>query len=176
MVYRWEKSGRVSLLDSQIVTKAILTNLTHFTAVFGNETLHVHVMSNILTDLDIPVSTNMDNLPAEVILNLTQATVNYFFICCHEEGTSQKAKGFERINRLLRRLCTHSKVARVLALRELLERALFRKDNVLFGAKNNGTFDESSEKLLLKQNKKIVSVKKNYFVVRIWGSRIKLSL
>lgn len=51
-------------------------------------------------------------------------------------------------------------MAKVLALRELLERALFRSDNVLFGAKGNIQHDDS-EKGLLKQNKKIVSKIKN---------------
>lgn len=57
---------------------------------------------------------------------------------------------------MLKRLCIFSKVAKVLALRELLERALFKSDNILFGA-HNTEHDDTSEKVLLKQNKKIVS-------------------
>lgn len=45
----------------------------------------------------------------------------------------------------------------MLALRELLERALFRSDNVMFGAKNTVVHD-NSEKMLLKQNKNIVCI------------------
>lgn len=56
---------------------------------------------------------------------------------------------------MLKRLCCYSKVARVLALRELLERALFRSDNVLFGAHISDQ-DDVSEKVLIIQNKKIV--------------------
>lgn len=60
---------------------------------------------------------------------------------------------------MLKRLCVHSKVARVLALREVLERCLFRKEKFLFGAKeeylnNNG----QQQHVLLKQNKKMVSL------------------
>lgn len=56
---------------------------------------------------------------------------------------------------MLKRICVYSKVAKVLALRELLERALFRSDNVLFGATGNVHHD-GNEKNLLKQNKNIV--------------------
>lgn len=61
---------------------------------------------------------------------------------------------------MLKRLCVHSKVARVLALRELLERCLFRKERFLFGAKedfSNKNYGEQQH-LLLKQNKKMVGV------------------
>lgn len=58
--------------------------------------------------------------------------------------------------RMLKRLCCYSKAARVLALRELLERALFRSDNILFGA-HIIEQDGICEKVLIKQNKKIVS-------------------
>lgn len=71
-------------------------------------------------------------------------------------GTSKKIKGFNKVRRMLKRLCCYSKVARVLALRELLERSLFRSDNVLFGA-YVAEKDDICEKILIKQNKKIVS-------------------
>lgn len=57
---------------------------------------------------------------------------------------------------MLKRLCCYSKAARVLALRELLERALFRSENILFGAHVTEQ-DGVSAKILIKQNKKIVS-------------------
>ncbi|KAJ8974661.1 hypothetical protein NQ317_011977 [Molorchus minor] len=71
-----------------------------------------------------------------------------------DDGTSNKIKGFQKVNRILKCLCTYSKVAKVLALRELLERALFRSDNILFGAVNT-EHDDDCDKVLLKQNKKI---------------------
>lgn len=142
-------------IKSHIISKAIQVNLASLTDIFGQQEENVHIIAEILTNLDI--SNSLEGMPVEVVLKLTQATVNYFFICCNETATSAKSKGFERINRLLKLFCIHSKAARVLALRELLERALFCKDNILFGAKGEANFDRDSEKLLLKQNKNLVS-------------------
>lgn len=59
---------------------------------------------------------------------------------------------------MLKRLCLHSKVAKALALRELLERSLFRNDSEHFGSKNSHrTFSIDGNTTLLKQNKSIVS-------------------
>jgi integrator complex subunit 5 len=88
ILLKWEKSNRVSLLNSQIITKAILTNLASVTSLFEDEMPYVHIISEILSYLDVPTNSNMENLPIEVILNLTQSTVNYFFICCTHEGNS----------------------------------------------------------------------------------------
>lgn len=70
-----------------------------------------------------------------------------------------KEKHFRRIRDILKRLCIHSKVAKILALRELLEGCLFKKEKKLFGAKDehlNGIGEQ--QHLLLKQNKKMVSI------------------
>lgn len=58
---------------------------------------------------------------------------------------------------LFKKLCINSKAAKTLAIKELLEKSLFSKENKLFGAKNliNHT-NEVPEKMLLKQNKKMV--------------------
>ncbi|XP_072378563.1 integrator complex subunit 5 [Diabrotica undecimpunctata] len=151
---RWEKSGKVPLLNSKVITRSLEANLPSLTALLSNEVLHVHVIADILDTMEIPVQNGPYNPPIEVVLNLTQSTVNYFFQCCKDDGTALKLKGYKKANTMLKRLCTYSKVAKVLALRELLERALFRADNVLFGAKNNEMGNEN-EKYLLKQNKKI---------------------
>lgn len=150
----WEKSENIPLLNSHIVTRALEENFIHLTSVFSSEIHHMHIIADILDKTEIPSSGTSYNPPIRVILNLTQAAVNYFFACCRDEGTSTRLKGFKKACRILKRLCIYSKVAKVLALRELLERALFRSDNVLFGAKNNVVHD-NSEKMLLKQNKKI---------------------
>lgn len=152
---KWERSGRVSLLNSLVISTAIENNLVNLTSLFATEHLHMHVIADILDLMEIPNPESTYHPPIQVILNLTQSTVNYFFACCKDEGTAGKVKGFQKVFRILKRLCTCSKVSQVLALRELLERALFRSDNVLFGARNNNHQDDG-EKLLLKQNKKIV--------------------
>lgn len=76
-----------------------------------------------------------------------------------------KTKSLKRAKDMLRRLCIHSKVAKVFALRELLERSLFRSDNKLFGAEVNHFKNgiETTDTSLLKQNKKIVSFKTPLF-------------
>lgn len=70
------------------------------------------------------------------------------------------ATKFKRVQDILRRLCVHSKVAKIMAFRELLEKSLFRSENVLFGSKDVQSFlNNDSEALLLKQNRKLVMKK-----------------
>ncbi|XP_060525914.1 integrator complex subunit 5 [Cylas formicarius] len=150
---KWEKKKQIALMDCHIVTKALEENFIKLTSIFSSEVSHIHIIADILDESEMPNVGSCYSPSVRIILNLTQATVNYFFACCREEGTSRKLKGFKKVCNIMKRLCTYSKVAKVLALRELLERALFRSDNVLFGAKNQVIHD-GSEKLLLKQNKK----------------------
>ncbi|CAG9854734.1 unnamed protein product [Phyllotreta striolata] len=151
---QWEKSGKVALLNSKIITRSLEANLPNLTSLLSNEVLHMHIIADILDSMEIPQPISSYNPPVGVILNLTQSTVNYFFACCKDEGTAMKLKGLMKANKILKRLCTYSKFAKVLALREFLERALFQSDNVLFGARKNDMNNEI-EKMLLKQNKKI---------------------
>ncbi|KAL3269332.1 hypothetical protein HHI36_008404 [Cryptolaemus montrouzieri] len=153
---KWEKSGKVPILKCHFVTRAIYENLESITSVFGSEINHMHVIADLLDQLEIPSSSAPFTLNSLVILNLAQSTVNYFFACCTCEDSGSKIRGFKKVYSILRRLCIFSKVAKVLALRELLERALFRSDNILFGAISTQKYtNENTEKLLLKQNKKI---------------------
>lgn len=46
----------------------------------------MHILADILDTVEIPTLTESFNLPIEVILNLTQSTVNYFFACCKDDG------------------------------------------------------------------------------------------
>lgn len=76
-------------LRSKLISQAVHMNLTNLTYIFKNETPHVHVIAEILDILEIP-SVNKIHLyvpPVQVIINFTQATVNYFFICCNEDGS-----------------------------------------------------------------------------------------
>ncbi|XP_030761620.1 integrator complex subunit 5 [Sitophilus oryzae] len=154
MLLEWEESETVAILKARIVSRAIRENFIHLTSVFSSEVHHMHIVADILDKTQIPSVGSSYSPPIRVILNLTQSAVNYFFACCRDEGTSTKFRGFKKSCNILKRLCIYSKVAKVLALRELLERALFKNDNVLFGAKNHSVHDDN-EKMLLKQNKKI---------------------
>ncbi|KAJ8920161.1 hypothetical protein NQ315_011822 [Exocentrus adspersus] len=150
----WEKSGQIVLLNSNIVTKALQSNLASITSLFAEDAHHMHIVSDILDTMEIPMPNDSYNPPIEVIFNITQSTVNYFFACCRDDGTSKKIKGFGKVEKMLKRICIYSKAAKVFALRELLERSLFRGDTVLFGAKGVAQHNEA-EKSLVKQNKKI---------------------
>ncbi|ENN75427.1 hypothetical protein YQE_07978, partial [Dendroctonus ponderosae] len=150
----WEKSDKISLLNCRFVSRALEENFINLTSVFSSEVHHVHIIADILDKTGIPMVSSSYSPPIRVILNLTQSAVNYFFACCRAEGTSTKLRGCQRAGSILKRLCIYSKVAKVLALRELLEKALFCSEKVLFGAKNS-TVHDSSEKMLLKQNKNI---------------------
>lgn len=153
---KWEKSGKIPLLNARLISTAIENNLVNLTSLFGTEHIHMHVIADIFDLMDVPNPESTYRPPIQVILNMTQSTVNYFFACCKDEGTSRKVKGFKKVSEILKRLCAYSKISQVMALRELLERALFRSDHVMFGARNNN-HESDGEKMLLKQNKKIVS-------------------
>lgn len=84
--FRWEKNGQVPLLNSHIVTKAIQANLTNLTSLFANEVHHMHIIAEILDTMEIPIPNDSYSPPIQVILNLTQSTVNYFFACCRDDG------------------------------------------------------------------------------------------
>lgn len=58
---------------------------------------------------------------------------------------------------MLTRLSLHLKAAKMLALRELLERSLFTNDRALFGAKLQRSYSGNPEPQLLDQNRKNVS-------------------
>lgn len=153
----WEKSGKVPQLNNRLVARAIEENFENLTYVFASEVHHVHIIAQIVDRTEIPSFSSSYNPPIRVILNLTQSAVNYFFECCASHDGAAKMSGYKTVCNILKRLCIFSKVAKVLAFRELLERALFRKDDVLFGAKTSVVHD-TSEKSLLKQNKNIVSI------------------
>ncbi|CAG9762733.1 unnamed protein product [Ceutorhynchus assimilis] len=152
----WEKGEKVPHLRCPLITRALEENFVSLTSVFASEVHHMHVIAEILDKTEIPTSGTSFNPPIEAILNLTQGAVNYFFACCADDGTSKKLKGFKRSGQMLKRLCIYSKVAKVQAVRELLERALFRSDNVLFGTKHIVLDeDEEREESLLQQNRNI---------------------
>lgn len=74
------------LLQSLIITKAIEANLPNLTLLFAKEVQHIHVIADIIDILNIPYPNKAYKPPIQVVLNLTQSTVNYFFLCCKDEG------------------------------------------------------------------------------------------
>lgn len=100
LCFRWEQSGKISVLNSRIITRAVELNLKNITTIFANEVNHMHIISDILDTMEIPVINDSFNPPIQVILNLTQSTVNYFFVCCKNEGMIIK-QTFQRFESML---------------------------------------------------------------------------
>lgn len=79
----------MQVLNSCIISHAIEYNLLHITKSFEVDNLESkHLISKILNELnifDLEEHKNY-NAPIEVILNLTTASVSYFFASCHESG------------------------------------------------------------------------------------------
>lgn len=74
------------MLNSRVITRAIEFNLTNLTMTFNTETKYMHILADILDTVEVPNVTESSSLPIQVILNLTQSTVNYFFACCQDDG------------------------------------------------------------------------------------------
>lgn len=98
----------------------------------------------------------------------------YLFLCFSKyvcfADIRKKLKGTQTAYRIFRRTCCISKAARSVALRELLETALFREAE-MFGSKvkdsltNNFNFEKDNGESLMSQNhKKVFKLK---FVGRI---------
>lgn len=172
---RWENSNKVSHLKSKPITKACEANLHKLSTAFDdivcllrvtkpctmsslNEIPTAHVIAQLLDRLDI-TGAKSPAPSVEVIMKLVPATVKYFLRCLHIEDIIEKMQGTQTACRLLRKLCLHSKLARAIALRELLERAIFREE-VLFGAKADDSPDNewNKEDLLLYMNQKQGSI------------------
>ncbi|KAF2885662.1 hypothetical protein ILUMI_20513 [Ignelater luminosus] len=157
---QWEKSDQIPLLRSKLISRAIYANLTSLTRAFGSNKLEhdeYHTVAELLDLLDLPSPEGHQSytIPIEAILNFTFATVNYFFVCCRETDVTTKFIGYTRTYNILKRLTLHSKAAKMRALRELLERALFTDDKLLFGAQAESIISyNGGEKLLLDQNRK----------------------
>ncbi|XP_022918107.2 integrator complex subunit 5 [Onthophagus taurus] len=161
ILLKWEKTCKVQVLKSQIITRGLQYNLITFTSIFAKKNFPntiLHIMAETLEILNVPsymVNGLSFSPPMQVILNFTNGIVNYFFICCKEADTVARLKGFERTIEILKKLCTHSNIARILALRELLEKSLFSNCKSLFGSIVKHRIENEQEKLLLKQNKKL---------------------
>lgn len=117
---------------------------------------HIHVVMSLLNVLD--VGNPDDALPLESFVMLAELIVKYFFWSLAEtDDVVVRRTAVQRSYELLARLCATRKYARVAALRELLEGALFLYGN-LFGVPNEIDFDNNAhvkkrnDQLLIKLN------------------------
>lgn len=154
---RWEASKKIYKLQGKPITKGIIFNLVPFTAILNNgklSTENLHIMCEIL-EIIFTEKFATANLKLQSIVNIVNGFVDYFFIVCSETDATTQCKGFRRICFILQSLSTESKIARNLAIRSILDKALFGEEALLFGAiKDNNHFDDN-DLPILKQNKKI---------------------
>lgn len=157
MLLKWEQLKQVSLLKNGIISHAVFYNLNDIALLFGSKKFKLkvsHIISEILYICFVTTDLNIEYSPS-LIFNLTNSAVNYFFLCCNEKEPCLKEKGIKLICEIFDYLSTHSKVARIVALRELLERCLFKKESLLFGADiPDHQYDPKSQQSLLAMNHK----------------------
>ncbi|XP_060801009.1 integrator complex subunit 5 [Amyelois transitella] len=167
---RWENSSRVPHLRSRPFGRAVEANLyrvggalSEYTSLLRtkpectmaslDEMPTCHAIAEVLDRVDMS-GTKSPPPSVEVILKVVQATVKYFFRCLHQKAILDKLRGVQAACRLIRKLCLHSKVARALALRELLEGAMFRHE-AAFGSRPASSMDKwPDDHLLIHLNQK----------------------
>lgn len=117
---------------------------------------HIHVVMGLLNVLEVGATD--EPLPLESYVMLSELIVKYFFWSLAEtKDTVVRRTAVECSYELLARLCATRKYARVAALRELLEGALFLYGN-LFGVPNDSDFGKNihlqkrNDQLLIKLN------------------------
>ncbi|XP_008210247.1 integrator complex subunit 5 [Nasonia vitripennis] len=154
VLLKWENSGKVPNLKSNFITRAIRVNLLQM-AICLMKTNNFDLASDIAELLNCLNPPDSTNFPAnvELTLRLTKAIIRYFFICIAEDDIIKKQRGVKIVCRFLKGLTTYSQYARVLALREILEIAIFGDPAKYFGAKEKFKFN-ATEVLLLQQNHK----------------------
>lgn len=133
-ILKWEKSKQVVLLKNRIISQAIFTNLEDIALLLGTK-VDLKILVIIIEILHICFM-DEENLSCSpyLIFNLTHSIVNVFFLCCSETDRARKERGNKLISDILEKLTNYSKPAKVIALRELLERCLFKKESLFFGA------------------------------------------
>lgn len=158
ILLKWEKSAQIFALKSKPISQAILTNLKRISHEFGNaknDNKIRHIIAELLHITIVSIPINNLNFSPHIIFSLVNANVNYFFLCCQEPNAVLKVKGNRIVCDLFNCLTLYSKSGRVNALRELLERSLFKKESILFGAKLPDDYKEGNDQdLLLYKNHK----------------------
>lgn len=133
-ILKWEKSKKAPLLKNDVIVEALRCNLNVIVLIFGNEKFGLQVSHLIAEILYICFVNGTVKCSPNLIFNMTNSAVNYFFFCCSEPDNCLKEKGIKIITAIFEELSRTSRAGRIIALRELLERCLFKKENLLFGA------------------------------------------
>lgn len=180
--FRWEKSSKVAILQSRMITSALRSNL-HQISCLLMRTDDFDLANDIAVLLDLLSTPEKDHiLNVELMLRLTRALIHYFFLCIVQTGKLdipiraiprithtrnnyylcspdiiKKERGMKVVCHLLRDLTCYSPCARVLALREILVNSINNGQSKYFGAKEK--FEPHFEEmLLLHQNHKQVYI------------------
>lgn len=157
ILLKWEKSNKVVVFRSKMITHAIKSNL-HQISTLLTKTTDFNLANDIAKMLDLFSMSEKDNfMPnVELTLKLTRAIIQYFFLCIAENDITKKQQGMKIICHLLKDLTFYSSCARVLALREILGHCINNDPAKYFGAKEK--FEPKFEEiLLLHQNHKQVT-------------------
>lgn len=140
---------KLRLTDSRLIKE----NVLRYSEVYKK---HIHAVMSLLNVLDVGGADDVHAL--ESYVKLAELIVKYFFWSLAETNDKVvRRTAVERSYELLARLCATRKYARVAALRELLEGALFLYSN-LFGVPNDIDFDDNihvkkrNDQLLIKLN------------------------
>ncbi|KAL6431054.1 hypothetical protein ACFW04_007061 [Cataglyphis niger] len=155
IMLKWEKSSKAPILQSMI-TRALRSNLYQISSLLMR-TDNFDLANDIVTLLDLLSTPEKDYiLNVELVLKLTRAVIQYFFLCIAQTDIIKKEQGVKMVCHLLKDLTCYSPCARVLALREILENSIDNEQAKHFGAKEK--FEPRFEEpLLLHQNHKQVT-------------------
>ncbi|CAL7942676.1 unnamed protein product [Xylocopa violacea] len=157
LLLKWEKSNRVTLFRSKMITQAIKSNLHQISALL-TKTTDFDLANDIAKMLHLFSMPEKDNFTpnVELTLKLTRAVIQYFFLCIATDDITKKQQSVKIICHLLKELTSYSPCARVLALREILGHSINNDPAKYFGAKEK--FEPKFEEtLLLHQNHKQVT-------------------
>ncbi|KAM0729054.1 Integrator complex subunit 5 [Formica fusca] len=157
IMLKWEKSNKAPILQSKMITRALRSNLYQISSLL-TKTDNFDLANDIVTLLDLLSTPEKDYiLNMELVLKLTRAVIQYFFLCIAQTDIIKKEQGVKMVCHLLKDLTCYSPCARVLALREILENSIDNEQAKHFGAKEK--FEPRFEEPLLlhKQNHKQVT-------------------
>ncbi|XP_014211937.1 integrator complex subunit 5 [Copidosoma floridanum] len=153
ILLKWENSGLVPCMESKFISQAVTANLLHITK-YLNKTNDFDLASDIVEILsNLELSKDGYSTEVEVILKLTKAAIRYFDMCLAENDVAKKERGVRMISCFLRGLIKCFQFARVLALREILEVAIFSENAKFFGTQERNRFIFTEESLSQQNHK-----------------------
>ncbi|KAL6261168.1 hypothetical protein P5V15_008692 [Pogonomyrmex californicus] len=156
IMLKWEKSNKVAILQSQMITRALRVNLHQISSLLMKSD-DFDLTNDIVILLDLLSTPEKDHiLDVELMLKLTRAVIQYFFSCIAQTDIIKKEQGVKMVCHLLKDLTCYSTSARVLALREILGNSINNEQAKYFGAKEKFV-PRFEEMLLLHQNHKQVT-------------------